>query len=75
MKTVEAIECSVCKKLHRITDETYIQIIGNIYFGNKKCLIGDGEPDAITILCKQCFLLWVQKSIPEEIIYRECYES
>lgn len=54
--TIKAVECMVCKKLHRMTSEDYYTFYGNVTLGGSGGIIGnnfgpDGKLERVQHVC------------------------
>jgi hypothetical protein len=62
MKTVEAIQCLECGKLHPMfNSDSYIRIQGNVYIGLEGGLIGNNIKDdgvESSFFCIDCFKIF-----------------
>lgn len=59
LDTIEAVQCSVCYKLHKADSTTYLRFVGALFKGAGGGLIGgmpseDGTPHSCCY-CPQCF--------------------
>lgn len=56
VETIEAVECVVCGKLHRVDDNRFVSIHGNICIGMNGGVVGNnldesGRVCKVTIVC------------------------
>lgn len=68
MYTVDAVECVECKKLMRKDSEDYFKLVGDIFLGSEKVIIGGNTMNSVTVLCKDCLISELKRYRNEEVI-------
>ena len=67
MKTIEAVKCENCGKLHEVSSEDFISIHGNVCIGMNGGIIGhnfdkEGRVNRISVYCiNNCLKIMLEK--------------
>ena len=72
IKTIEAVKCMSCGKVHERNSKTFLSVWGNVNIGIEGGIIGnnieDGRVERVSIYCIDCFRERINESTVDSTI-------